>query len=112
MRRHQAASPFALAVDRPAVGLDDHERADRVAIRAGADELEPNPAPGGRRVVAKNRRRAVLVADHEVEVAVVVQVADGQAVADVVGREVGARARLASWNRLPARLRCSSGGWA
>ena len=97
-------------MDGPAVGLDGHERADRVAVRPRADELEPNPAPGGRRVVAENCRRTVLVADDQVQIAVVVKVADGQAVADVIGLEVGACACVCEPEPLAREVSMQQGG--
>ena len=56
----------------PASGLDLDLRPDGVAIAAGALQAETNPVMAGRCVIAQQRRRAVLVADDQVDVAIVV----------------------------------------
>ena len=78
-------APLALAVDRPAADLDLDAGPDGVAIAAGPCELEADPAVGGR-VVSLRRMAggAVLVIDDDVDVAVVVDVAERRASADVL----------------------------
>ena len=71
---------FSRWMTRPArVHLDS--RPDGITATASTDEHESNPMVPGGRVIAKDRRTAILVVDHQIEVAVVVEVADGQAVA-------------------------------
>ena len=113
MGGHQARSPLALAVDGPAAGDDLDPGPDGVAVAARPDQLEADPVIAGRGVVAEQGGRAVLVVDDDVDVAVVVEVAERGSVADVVGVEVGPGvARRPAGTASPARLRWSRGGWA
>ena len=88
IRRLEAVSPLALPDDRPAAHLDQDAGADRVAVAPGPPQLEPDPVVAGLRVVAQQGRRGVLVIDDDVDVAVVVDVAERRAAADVTGVEV------------------------
>src|SRR5260221_10367448 len=54
-------------------------RSDRLQVPAGADQTEPDPVPGVAAVVAQQARRLVDIVDEDVDVAVVVEVADGAA---------------------------------
>ena len=61
---------------------------DGVAGAASTNQVEANPMVPARCVVAKDRGGTILVADHQVEVAVVVEVSDSQAVAQVTALEI------------------------
>ena len=87
--RLEAVSPLALAEDRPAADLDLDAGADGVAVALGPAKLEADPVVVGLRVVAEQGGGGVLVVDDDVDVAVVVDVAERRAAADVLGVEVG-----------------------
>ena len=84
----QACPAFALANDGPAARFDLDACPHGVAIGANSLQAETDPVMGRRGVVAEQGRRAVLVIDDQVDVAVVVEVAVGQPPPDVVGVEV------------------------
>ena len=86
--RLHAHAPLALAVDRASGHLDLDAGPDGVAIAAGPHELEANPAIVGGRVVAEDGGRPAAVVDDDVDVAIVVDVAERRSSADVPRLEV------------------------
>ena len=89
----QACSPFPLANDGLATRFDLDASPHGVAIGSHSLQAETNPVMGRPGIVAQQGRRAVLVVDDQVDVAVVVDVAVGQSPPHVIGVEV--RSRLA-----------------
>jgi hypothetical protein len=63
---------------------DDDSGADRAAIAPRSPRANFDPAIGGRSIVAQQRRRLILIHDHDVEVTVVIEVAKGAAAAYMV----------------------------
>jgi hypothetical protein len=64
-----------------AAGRDAHARPDRAAVRRGADQLQQQPPVLGRRAGQEQIGRVVHVADHDVDGAVVVDVAERRSAA-------------------------------
>ena len=80
--------------------------------RRSADQPQPDPVVAAADVVDQQPRRAVVVADQHVDVAVVVDVAERRAAADLRQLEHRAgRARVTSSNRPLPRLRNSCFRW-
>ena len=86
----QACSPFPLANDRPASRFDLDAGPDGVAIARGSLQAQANPVMSRLGVVAQQGRAAVLMVDDQVDVAVVVEVAVG----DALGRRDRSRSRV------------------
>src|SRR5262245_34441021 len=85
--REVASSPLELTPRNYAPATVRYDRrADRGTVRPAADELQPEPRTGGR-LVQQDGRAAVQDADHDVGVAVVVEVAEGGAAGDVTAGE-------------------------
>ncbi len=89
VRRHEAVSALFLSADDPPSGLDLDARPHGVAGSASPNQGKADPVVSGRRIVAKDRRWTVLVADDQIEVAVVIKVSDRQAMAEVPTLEIG-----------------------
>ena len=68
-----------------AVVKDANGRADRVAVGLRADETEPQAAIAGELIVAEQSRRPVVGRHQQVDVAVAIEVAEGEAAARPCG---------------------------
>jgi len=79
--REIAPSGAHLADLAPTGGLEGDAGADRERVPALLPQLEPDPVVTGALAVLEDHRHVVDVAEDEVEVPVVVEVADGEAAA-------------------------------
>ena len=111
--REVAVAAAALGALHEIAGADGDEGADGGAIGPACVEIDDQIVAAVAAVVAQDRRRAVEIVDDDVEVAVVVEIADGRAAADRGLAERGAGAMLPRSVNVPSRLlRYSSLRWA
>ena len=102
VRGFQARAPFPLADERTAGQFDLDASTDGVAVADRADQAKPHPVVGRRGVVPEQGRCPILVIDDDIEIAVVVQVAEGRPAARRDGSsKYGPASRVASRNRSP-----------
>src|SRR5262249_59221835 len=77
--REVAAAAMNLVGLRHAAGGELDARADREAIALGARQFEADPMAAGHAGITQNHRAALQILDDDVHIAVVEEVADGEA---------------------------------
>ena len=79
---------YRLSLNFPSV-MDEHTGANRTPVRFHADEPNFRPVVMVAQIVAKQGRRFAAINDQNVQVTVVVEVAEGTAAAGMQSRDTG-----------------------